>query len=156
MQWRTRIPKRAPRVAEGPAPRDLLDRLDRLHRCLVTARDFSVPFEHFDTHVASSPDLFAYSDPRRHDLLHQFIEQGTTQILPTFELRERTMFEVRHAGFWHGLGFGRRCQLFFFYFDRHDKGLVAINDPLAARGVTHFLRINRIVRPERSTPEPPN
>lgn len=109
---------------------------------MLGADEFSVPFEYFDTHVACSPALFDFSDPKTNTRLLSTIEACAVRAIPRFELRHRMMFEVADTGFWHGMGLGRREQLFFYYFDCVRMGLIGMSDPFDRRGVMHYLRFS--------------
>jgi len=143
-----------PTAETSPPPADLLRRLDDLKEHLLEADEFSVPFEYFDTHVACSPALFDFSDPKTNAHLLATIETCAQRAIPRFQLRQRMMFEVADTGFWHGMGLGRREQLFFYYFDCVRMGLIGLSDPFDPRGVMHYLRFSAFKAEAPAMPGP--
>ncbi len=125
-------------------PSHLLRRIDDLKEHMLGADEFAIPFEYFDTHVACSPALFDFSDPKANKRLLSTLEACAVRAIPRFELRQHMMFEVADTGFWHGMGLGRREQLFFYYFEDVRMGLIGLSDPFDQRGVMHYLRFSAV------------
>lgn len=146
MSWRSRSPRRGPSKSAGP-PASLLRVIDELRERLVNGRDFSETLDFFDDHVVRSPDdLFAHSEHDHNERLLEAIRGSTRQVCPGFELLACFMSEVRGAGFWHGIGCGARQQVYFFYFESIEMGLIAVCDPFDPRGLAHYMRFS-VVRP---------
>lgn len=146
-------------------PPTLQCRLDTLQRVLTDAKDFTVPFEHFDVHIAPHPELWSCSRDAHNPSLVGALRSGVSRIAGTPARLDLTMFEVRGADFWHGLGkarsrvpgrHGKSCRkmLYYFFFARAGIGLVGVGDPGRSGGVMHLLRFHAVTLPESTWMRP--
>lgn len=104
-----------------------------------------MPARCFESGIAGRSDLFLHSAHGTHERLLAAIHTGIPPKRAPLRLHTHAIFEVRGTGFWHGVGFGPRQHLRFFYFDDLQLGLASWSDPLDLRRRVHYVRVSPVI-----------
>lgn len=119
--------------------------LDAVRARLPKERDFEVLYEHYHQQLVRVPELFANSEPRRHEALTSIVTSIAMRLQPGFSVRLSSMYELGDTGFWHGSVMGTRGIACSFYDELVGVGLVALCNPFDGTGRTYLLRLTREV-----------
>ncbi|MCX4246319.1 hypothetical protein [Paraliomyxa miuraensis] len=126
-------------------PPELLAAIETIRERIPTVTEFSDLFEVFDEQVVRSPALWSSSERRRHDVLHAIVHQVAPQLRPGFVPLFDSFFEIRGTDFWHGAVTGSNGLACVFYDERSRMGMMAMCNPFDGTGMTHFVRITRVL-----------
>lgn len=135
-----------PTTGSLPSP-ELLQAIEAVREQLPTATDFDELFALFDDRVVRSPGLWSSSRRVGHDLLYGIIMSIAPRLRPGFHPVRSSFLEVRGTGFWHGAVYGSNAMACVFYCERSRMGLMALCNPFDSTGMTHYVRITRVVHP---------
>ncbi|MEX1368300.1 MAG: hypothetical protein AB1Z98_34535 [Nannocystaceae bacterium] len=144
MKCRPHAPHGGPSKASAPSS-ELIAAVERVRARLLHATDFAELYDYIDEQVASRPDLWPSSKDGGNDRLVTLVAAVAAELRSDFVPQMCAHFEIRNTGFWHGMMTGDSALVCFFYDARVGTGVMSMTNPFDGRGLTHFVRITRVM-----------
>lgn len=144
MKCRPHAPHGGPSKASAPSS-ELIAALERVRARLPLATDFAQLYEYIDEQIASRSDLWPSSKDGGNDRLVTLVASIAAGLRSDFMPQMSAHFEIRDTEFWHGMITGESGLVCFFYDGRVGAGLMSMTNPFDGTGLTHFVRITRVM-----------